>query len=406
VRSTSPRQTRPRARQVAARLRSRRTLAAALLIAALNLRLAVAAIPPVLGQIHAQTGLDSTGAGLLTGAPVLCFGLAALATPWLIRRLRMGPALTLVLALVIAGCALRLAPTLGALFAGTVLVGCAIAVGNVLVPALIKRDFQSHRVLMTALYSVALSGGAAISGGLTVPLESLTGLGWRGATALWALPAVIALLLWAGHAREWGAAGGGEQGAPIRALWRSPLAWCVSIFMGAQSFGFYGTLSWLPTIARSHGLSATHAGLLLSLASIAGIVGALAAPWLELRLPRPATAVGLTVAACAVGYGGLLLSPGALLEVWCLLFGVGQGAQLALALGYIVARAPDSHHAAQLSTMAQSVGYLIAATGPPAMGALHSATGAWTLPIGLLLLSLVLVAGSGLIASQNRQVLA
>ena len=388
------------------RMRSRPTLTAALLIAALNLRLAVAAIPPVLGQIHAGTGLDSTGAGLLTGLPLLCFGLAALATPRLIRRFSMGPALTLVLALVVAGCVIRLAPTLGTLFAGTALVGCAIAVGNVLVPALIKRDFPGHRVLMTALYSVAISGGAAISGGLTVPLERLTGLGWRGAVALWALPAVLALLMCMPHVRqETGSAGGGDHGAPIRALWRSPLAWAVSIFMGAQSFGFYGTLSWLPTIGHARGLSATHAGLLLSLASFAGMFGALAAPWFERRVSRPMTAVGLTVATCAVGYGGLLLFPGPLLDLWCLLFGVAQGAQLALALGYIVARAPDSHHAAQLSTMAQSVGYLIAATGPPAMGALHSATGSWTPAIGLLLLSLVVVFGAGLVASQNRHVL-
>ncbi len=386
-------------------MRSRQALAAALLIAALNLRLAIAAVPPVLGQIRAGTGLGSTGAGLLTGVPVLCFGLAAFAAPRLIRRLSMGPALTLVLALVTAGCLVRLAPTLTALFAGTVLLGCAIAVGNVLVPALIKRDFHSHRVLMTALYSVAISGGAAISGGLTVPLEHLTGLRWRSAIALWALPAVIALLLWAPRVRAESGATASDHGAPIRALWRSPLAWCVTIFMGAQSFGFYGTLSWLPTIARSHGLSATHAGLLLSLASFAGMFGALAAPWFERRVARGATAVGLTVTACAVGYGGLLLYPGPLLDLWCLLFGVGQGAQLALALGYIVARAPDSHHAAQLSTMAQSVGYLIASAGPFAMGALHAATGSWTLPVALLLLSLVAVLGAGLIASQDRHVL-
>ncbi len=384
----------------------RGSLAAALLIAALNLRLTVAAVPPVLGQIRAGTGLSSVGAGLLTGAPVLCFGLAALASPRLIRRFSMGPALTLVLATVIAGAVIRLVPTVTALFLGTVLLGSAIAVGNVLVPALIKRDFHSRRVMMTALYSLALSAGAAIAGGLTVPIERLTGLGWRGAVALWALPAALALLLWAPHVREEAGGDDDDHGTPIRALWRSPLAWCVSVFMGAQSFGFYGTLSWLPTIARSHGLSATHAGLLLSLASFSGMFGALAAPPFQRRIASGRGAVSTCVAACAIGYGGLLLAPGSLIDLWCLVFGLGQGALLALALGYIVERAPDSHHAAQLSTMAQSVGYLIASTGPLLMGALHSATGSWTPPIVLLLASLVAVFLTGLVASQDRHVLA
>ncbi len=390
---------------VASVTRSRRPLAAALLIAALNLRLTVAAVPPVLGQIRAGTGLSSAGAGLLTGAPVFCFGLAALASPRLIRRFSMGPALTLVLAAVLAGSVVRLAPAAAPLFLGTVLLGSGIAVGNVLIPALIKRDFPHRRIRMTALYSVALSGGAAIAGGLTVPIERLTGLGWRPAIALWALPAAIAMLLWAPHVREEAARGGGEHGTPIRGLWRNPLAWCVSAFMGFQSFGFYGTLSWLPTIAVSRGLSPTHAGLLLSLSSFAGIFGALAAPSFECRIGRGSTAVGACVAACTVGYGGLLLAPGQLIDAWCVLFGIGQGASLALALGYIVARAPDSHHAAQLSTMAQSVGYLIASAGPFAMGALHGATGGWTAPIMLLLLSLVAVFITGLVASQARHVM-
>ncbi len=386
-------------------MRHNRSLATALLIAAVNLRLTVAAVPPVLNQIRHTTGLSSAGAGLLTAVPVLCFGVVALASPRLIRRFSMGPLLSLTLLTVIGGCMVRLAPAVLPLFLGTVLLGSGIAVGNVLIPGLVKRDFPRQRVLMTALYSVALSGGAAIAAGLTVPIGHVLGVGWRIAIALWGLPAVMAVLLWSPHVREEAARDDGH-GAPIPGLWRDPLAWCVTGFMGFQSFGFYATLSWLPTIAETHGVSASHAGLLLSLASFAGMIGAFIAPSFERRLRRASTAVVICIAACAAGYTGLLVSPGSGLIVWCVLFGFGQGAPLALALGYIVARAPDSHHAAHLSTMAQSGGYLIASAAPFAMGALHGATGSWTLPIVMLLVSLVPMLLTGLVASQNRHVLA
>jgi CP family cyanate transporter-like MFS transporter len=362
-------------------------------------------VPPVLNQIRHTTGLSSAGAGLLTGVPVFCFGLVALASPRLMRRFSMGPLLSLTLVAVLAGVLVRLLPATLPLFLGTVLLGSGIAVGNVLIPSLIKRDFPTQRVLMTALYSVALAGGVTLAAGLTVPIEHAIGQGWRIVIALWGAFAALALLLWTRHVRAEAAVHDTSHGTPIPGLWRDPLAWCVSGFMGLQSFGFYATLSWLPTIAESHGLSATHAGWLLSLASFAGMVGALIAPSFERRIPRASVAVALCVGACAVGYTGLLVAPG-LVFVWCIVFGFGQGAPLALALGYIVGRAPDSHHAAHLSTMAQSVGYLIASAAPFAMGALHGATGSWNLPIVMLLVSLVPMLLTGLVASQNRYVLA
>ena len=385
-------------------MRHNRSLAAALLISAVNLRLTVAAVPPLLGQIRHTTGLGPAGAGLLTAAPVLCFGVVALAAPWLIRRFSLGPLLSLTLLTVIAGAAVRLVPAVAPLFLGTVLLGSGIAIGNVLIPGLIKRDFPQRRVLMTALYSVALAGGGTLAAGLTVPIEHATGAGWRITIALWGILAVLAVLLWTPHVRE--EAAHGEAEPPVRGMWRDPLAWCVSGFMGFQSFGFYATLSWLPTIARAHGISPAHAGWLLSLSSFAGMLTALSAPSLERRLPRAAIAVVLCVVLSAAGYTGLLLAPGSAIVLWCVLFGAGQGAPLALAMGYIVARAPDSHHAAQLSTMAQSVGYLIASAAPFAMGALHGATGSWTASIVMLLVMLVPMLLTGLVASQDRHVLA
>jgi CP family cyanate transporter-like MFS transporter len=378
-----------------------------LLLAAVNLRLAVAAVSPVLGQIRHTTGLSSAGGGLLTGVPVFCFGLAAFAAPRLIRRFSMGPLLSMALVVVVGGCALRLVPSVSMLFFGTVVLGIGISVGNVLIPSLIKRDFPAQRVLMTAFYSVALSGGASLAAGLTVPIEHALGVDWRIAIALWGAVAVAAVLIWTPHVRaEHAERGGNTDGVPVRGLWRDPLAWCVSGFMGLQAFGFYATLSWLPTIFESHGMSAAHAGWLLSFATFAGMFSALVTPSLERRVGRSSLLVFGCIALCASGYAGLLIAPTAAPYLWCALLGAGQGAPLALALGYIVNRAPDSNHAAHLSTMAQGVGYLIASAGPFAMGALHGVDGSWTLPLIVLMVSLVPMLLTGLVASEDRLVLA
>ena len=389
-------------------MKSNRSVAAALILAALNLRLAIGAIPPVLTQVRHDTGLSSAGGGVLAALPVFCFGAAALATPALIRRFGMRPLLSLTLVAILAGTLLRLLSPLTALFLGTATIGAGIAVGNVLVPGLIRRDFADRRVAMTSLYSGALCISGAISAGLTVPLEHATGFSWRVTVGLWGVVAVVALLVWTPHAR--GDRSQRESGetaalASISGLWRDPLAWCVTAFMGLQSLGFYATLSWIPTLLENHGVGQGQAGWLLSYSMFPSMTMALLTPSIERRLRRPVILVFAAVLLCASAYVGLLAAPASATYVWMTLLGMGQGASLSLALGYIVARAPDSHHAAHLSTMAQSIGYMLAAAGPFLLGWLHGATGGWTVPLLLLIGFLVPLLVAGLVASQDRFVL-
>ena len=392
-------------------MKSNRAVAPALLLVALNLRLAIAAVPPVLTQIRHSTGLGSAGGGLLTALPVFCFGAFALATPKLIRRFGMRPLLSLVLVAILAGTAVRLVTPLVALFVGTAIIGSGIAVGNVVVPSLLRRDFADRRVMMTALYSLALFIGGALSAGLTVPLEHVTGLSWRVTVALWGVAGLLAFAIWAPHAlrerkREDRADVADDKLGSVSGLWRDPLAWCVTLFMGLQSLSYYSTLSWIPTLLEDHGLGAGKAGWLLSFSMFPGMLAALSTPALERRARRPAVLVVVAVAFCGGAYAGLLAAPASATYAWMTMLGLGQGVSLSLALGYIVARAPDSHHAAHLSTMAQSVGYMLAAAGPFMLGALHGATGGWTLPMLVLIVLLAPLLIAGLVASQDRHVLA
>ncbi|MGH2843822.1 MAG: CynX/NimT family MFS transporter [Solirubrobacteraceae bacterium] len=385
--------------------RSRRWLAAALIFVALNLRIAIGALPPVLSQIRHDTGLSSAGGGLLSAVPVFCFGLVALAAPQLIARLRMRPLLSLTMVAVAGGCVLRLASPLVALFVGTALLGAGIAIGNVLVPGLIKRDFAARAMVMTALYSVALNAGAAISAGLTVPIEHGLHSGWRPALAVWALPALLAFALWTPFARHEPPAAAAPEAVLLRDLMRDRVAWSVTLVMGVQSFGYYATLSWLPTIFEDHGISAATAGGLLSYSMFPAMLAAVLMPTLLRHTRRPALLVVAAATLTGSAYAGLLVAPASIPYLWMTLLGLGGGISLTLALSYIVARAPDGHHAAQLSTMAQSMGYLIASTGPFILGALHGLTGGWTVPMAVLLVTLVPWIGAGLVAGQDRHVL-
>jgi CP family cyanate transporter-like MFS transporter len=382
-------------------------LAVILLVSALNLRMAVAALSPVLGTVQHDLGLSSAVAGLLSTVPILCFGLFALATPKLIRRFGMERLLVLAMVVITVGIALRVLPPLAALFAGTAVMGAGIAVGNVLVPGLIKQDFAGKAGLMTGLYSVSLFVGPAISAGFTVPIMHATGLGWRPTIALWGGVAVIAIALLSPQAaRHPRATGAGAMRRRPTGLWRDPLAWMVSGFMGLQSLGYYSGLAWIPTLLQDHGMSAGQAGWMLSYSSFPGLALALITPLvIRGRSRRAAVLVVAAVVACGIGYLGLIAAPVSLAYLWFTILGIGQGMSISLALGFIVARAPDVHHTAHLSTMAQSIGYLIASTGPVGIGVLHDVTGGWTAPMLALTVTLIPLLIAGLGASRDRHIL-
>jgi CP family cyanate transporter-like MFS transporter len=385
--------------------RRRLATAATLIFVALNLRMAITAVPPVLTQIQDDTGLGSVGSGLLTALPVFCFGAMASSAPALVRRLRMGPVIGLTMAVVAIGCAVRLAPSVPALFLGTAIIGSGIAVANVLLPGVIKRDFKDFAGPMIAFYALALSLGATIPAGLTIPIEDLIGGGWRPAVSVWGIVALVALVLWLPRARQDEPTAGAPPPAIARDLRRDRLAWAVTLFMGLQSLCYYAMLSWLPTILESHGMSSGKAGWMLSYMTIPGMGASLLTPALQRRLPRSELEVVLAAVLMAIGYVGLIAFGATAVYVWVTAIGLGSGLLLALGLGYIVARAHDAHHVAHLSTMAQGTGYLIAATGPFIVGALHGLTSSWTVSLLFLIAALVPLVLAGFVAGRDGHVL-
>lgn len=376
-------------------------LVAGIVLVAIDLRAPVVAVSPLVPDLRADTGYSAAGASLLTTLPVLCFGLLAPASPVLARRLGLERAVGAMLVLIVLGVALRVLVGTLPLLAGTVLIGVGIAVANVLMPAIVKRDFPSGTAagVVMGLYTMALNGGAAAAAGVTVPLQGALGLDWRGALALWGLVALASVVLWVPQLRRrrpGEESRGGDPRPPVR-LSRDRMAWAVTLFMACQSLLFYSAAAWLPTILEDAGLTDARAGVMLALFAGSGAVLCLVVPVLATRL-RDMRGLMVAIAALwAAGIAGLLAAPAAAPTLWMVLSGTGQGAGISLALMLVVIRARDPATSARLSGMAQAVGYSLAAAGPLLVGALHDVTDSWVPALWVLLAVVVglLVAGLG-----------
>jgi len=389
----------------AARLAGGGLLIFGVVMVALNLRPAATALSPILDDLRTGLGLSTVETALLPALPILCFGLFAPLAPWLRRRVGEERGLALVLLAVLAGLAARGAWPEVALLPGTVLACAAIGIGNVLVPSLIKRRLPGRAGLMSGIYTTTLALGGGIATGLTVPVMEAFGGSIRAALLVWAAPVVLGLAAWAPQLR-FGRLGAGDAGAGDRrlGLWGSALAWQVTLLFGLQSLTFYTVIGWLPTLLRSEGYSPGHAGAVATLVSVLGPVGSMVAPVVATRAADQRATLLVTIGLCALGVVGLLVEPsGAVLIASAVSLGVGMGGIFALAILLVLLRSADSHTSALVSSMSQSVGYVLAAGGPFAFGVLHDLTGGWTVP---LLMSLALIGVEvplALTAGRDRQ---
>ncbi|NTJ09495.1 CynX/NimT family MFS transporter [Rhizobium lusitanum] len=351
-------------------------LGASLVLIAFNLRPIFSSASALLPEIRSGLGLTAFGTSILTTLPVVCMGLFSPLAPRLAQRLGTERVLLGVILLLALGTALRGISSISLLFFGTALTGACIAIGNVLLPGVVKRDFPDKAALMTGCYTMALCAGAASAAGLTLPIEHSLGGSLGGALAAWALPALVVGLLWLPQV-----IGSGTQarrtGFRVMGLWTDAVAWQVALFMGLQSALAYCVFGWLVPILRERGLDGVTAGAIVSVSVMVQAASCLVAPHIAVR-GKDQRAINVILCAVAVtALLGLLFAPLWTVWFWAVLQGIGQGGLIAVALTVIVLRSPDPHVAAHLSGMAQFIGYLLAAIGPLVVGMIHGWTGSF-----------------------------
>jgi CP family cyanate transporter-like MFS transporter len=355
---------------------------------ALNLRGPLVAISTVTTDLGTDLGMSSTAVGLLTSVPVLCFGLAAPGASSLIARTGVERSVLLSLLGVLVGVLVRSLGGIPAALAGTVIMGLAITIGNVVVPVIIGRDFRGRAAAITGTYTATMNVGSMIALTVTGPLAEA--FDWQLALAFNAVFPLLAATVWVPLARRGppraSAATASAESAERRAaatparrvpMIRRPTTWMLTIAFAGQAFSYYGLTAWLPTLlADEQGMSRTEAGAASSIFQVAALIGAFGTPFIINRFGGPIPAFLVNGALWATITLGLLLAPD-LWAVWSALAGTAQGGGFVVIFTVVVMRAGTQRESRQLSSIVQSGGYTVACLGPVIVGGLHDATGGW-----------------------------
>jgi len=383
--------------------KDRLLLIAGILMIATTLRVTFTGAAPLLDMIRHDYGLTTAQTGLLTTLPLLAFALISPLAAGVAGKVGMERSLFIAMLLICAGIGIRSLPSSALLFIGTAVIGCGIALGNVLLPGLIKRDFPGQVAKLTGAYSLTMGAAAALGSAMIVPL-ALSGAGWHGALLMLMVFPLVATLLWLPQWRQKHTASlSGARALHNRGIWRSALAWQVTLFLGINSLIYYVIIGWLPAILLSHGYSETEAGSMHGLLQLATAAPGLAVPLLLHKLKDQRGIAGLSALMCAVSLAGFWFVPDQAV-LWTIVYGFGSGATMILGLTFIGLRASSAHQAAALSGMAQSVGYLLAACGPPLMGKIHDTAGDWRIPLMACALAGVVMAVCGVLAGRDREI--
>lgn len=412
----------------------------------LNLRPAIISVAFVIPDIRSDLALGATAAGLLTTVPLLAFVLLSMRAPAWGRRFGLARTILAALVILMVGFAIRLVPSATALFIGMAVVGVAITIGNVLLPAFIKARYPDRGGILMGVYTVSLYAGPALASGLTLPIARATG-SWRIALLSWGILAVIALPLWlpqvgkvklrpgtpaaevkftdnggASGAAE-GAAAGKEpadasgaastaKAAPpaiaMSSMLRSPLAWAVSVYFAVLSVLFYTVNAWLPTMFLEQGRGENAGGEMLTVVNLVAIPCALAVSILVHRTRSQVWATSIGSVGLGVGLAGMYFAPAHLGIAFAVLFGIGHGTATGIAFSLAMLRTRTVAGTAGLGALSQTAGYTCSAIGPVGAGALHDVLSGggvaqpWSVVMAGLVALVVLQFLAGLWAGRDR----
>ncbi|MCG9542416.1 MFS transporter [Vibrio sp. Isolate33] len=361
-----------------------------ILFLSLNLRGPFTSLAPVLSQVMEGLSLNSSAAGFLTALPLLTFALFSPLVTKISQRIGLEPSLLLALVLITTGITLRSFGAIPTLYIGTVMIGLGIAIGNVLLPVVVKISFPTRIATVTSLYIFTMGIGSTLGSSLMVPLSELTLFtltGWQLALLMNLVFPLLALMIWLPKITKRSSSKSTKQNeknpVPMKKMIKSGVAWQVTLALGLNSFTFYSLAGWLPQILNDLGYSEIDAGYIYGFLQFSTMVpGLLLLPFLG-KSNNQRWLITLCTLSVFIGLIGLLYLPDFAI-FWVGLFGLANCSTFIIALSFVGLRTSNSSQAASLSGMAQGIGYALAATGPTLVGKLHSQTGSWSVPILLI----------------------
>ncbi|WP_413380969.1 CynX/NimT family MFS transporter [Alkalihalobacillus sp. 1P02AB] len=380
----------------------------AVLFIASILRSPITSLGPLIPMIREELGVSNALVGFVNTLPLLAFGLFSPFVPALARRLGMEKVLLLAMLVLSFGIFLRGTGGISVLLFGTFLVGIAIAVGNVLMPGLIKLSFPYRVGLMTGFYSVSMNIFGALASGLSIPITNIEGIDWRSSMQVWSILALIAMLLLILRLpanRETNSLPSKVNNQPTNALFKSKVAWAVTIYMGLQSFIPYSLFTWLPDILLVKGFAEEQTGWFIALFQVGLIPATFLVPLIAFKFKHQSYLALLSGVLFFIGLLGITFISSNLIMLCLLITGVGAGTAFSLAMLFFVLRTNTIEESSQLSSMAQSIGYMIAAIGPIFLGLVAEWTNSWNTPLLILMLASVGIAMCGFVAGKSEKVI-
>ena len=380
-----------------------------ILFISFNLRAPITAVGPIKSLIQAEYGLSQAASGFITTLPLLAF---AVVSPFVAKISgKFGQAKTMMagLLLILVGEFIRSYTGSVGLFVGAAVIGVGIAIGNVIIPAIIKGNFAEKVGAVTSVYTSGMCIYAAVGAGISQPLASGMGLGWKHALSSWFILTIITILIWAPQLKKDSAPKAAAAATAVKSsgksIWTSGLAWGVTLYMGIQSLLFYSLVAWLPDIITSKGLTPEFAGSMAMLFQLMAIPATLLIPSLCDKFKDQRMLDFVTCIIYAAGMTVFLLGQTTMMVILAVvLMAIGMGGSISLSIAFISLRSPNRVRASELSGMSQSAGYLLAAVGPTMIGSISDATGSFTLPVLIFIGLIAALALCGLSAGANRTV--
>ena len=368
-----------------------------ILFISFNLRAPITAVGSIVEMIQQEYSLSMGSAGFITTLPLIAFAVVSPFVSTLSGKIGHAKTMFLGLILILLGEVCRSFTGVYGLFIGTAIIGVGIAIGNVIIPGIIKLYFSDRVGFVTSIYTSGMCIFAAVGAGVSVPLAKGMNLGWKNTLFVWFFLTLITIFIWLPQTKEKAqAAKASSRQSSGPSVWKSPLAWWVTLFMGTQSLLFYSLVAWLPTIVVSKGLSEGFAGSMALLFQLMAIPATLVIPALCDKMKDQRI---LVYAVCVIYAAGmslfLMASSSALMTLAVILMSIGMGGSISLSIAFISLRSPNSQRAAQLSGMSQSAGYLFAAVGPILTGAIYDLKSTWSIPVVLFIALIVFLAVCG-----------
>jgi len=376
-----------------------------MMLVAANLRLPITIIPPLLSTIEKNLGIPKSLAGMITSIPLITF---AILSPLVVKfSKKLGNELTIFIffIILILGSFLRIIPTVWALMLGTFLAGIGIDSGNVLVPALIKDHLPTQIPLGTSLYTLSMlligAIGTALSG------IFITKMSLQATLAILSSLAIIALIFWIPNLR-YNQKDSSKTSAPVkyRSVWNQSLGWLITAFFGLQSLVYYSMITWLPSILETHNVGTIFSSNLLTILQLSGLSCSFIVPFLSVKKHGMRWLLSMLLIGYAISPLGYLLpsSNAAFLVIITILTGFGSGLAFNMAIIFFTEKTTNPYQTAEVSGMAQSAGYLLAAVGPVLFGFIENTTHSWNTIVLILVVMSVLLTLSGVFIARHQAI--